>query len=239
LLNVARPDALVAGADFFLVHYCDHDLLVPEFQTLRYERRATTEDGRDVWLFREPHSAAEEGDEPDEPIFGFEESQLYQLLDLDGLVAVVNELRAVCSRTTRPSGVTISIDRVLNEHGVREHVDGLFASSALGTLHMRLRYTDDGLFLERTSTGFEVHLYAHPLLKPDENARLSVIMNEAGLTAQTDYLADKGRTRILHYRVPAEPATVAALCAKILAIGYEMRADDKVQFSLSEDSGGA
>jgi hypothetical protein len=238
-IGMARPDALIPATDFFLVHYYDKDLLVPGIQTLRYERRTTAEDGRDLWLFREPccngeqPKAEDEVNKSDLPLIGFDESQLDQLLDFDGLLAVLNELNAVRPRSTCMAVGLISLEQILSEHGVRERISDFFAPAASHSLHIQLRYTDNGLFLERSSTGVEIRLYTHPLLAPDADARLGGVMKDAGLAPHTDYLADRGRTRIVHYCVPAEPAIVAELCAKILAIGYEMRTDDEVRFSES------
>lgn len=76
---MARPDSLIVGAIFFLVHYYDEDLLVPDIQTLEYWDRTTSDDGTDLWFFREPSASVDpDADEPS--LTGFDESQLHELV---------------------------------------------------------------------------------------------------------------------------------------------------------------
>ncbi|HEX5763998.1 MAG TPA: hypothetical protein VFY27_00385, partial [Woeseiaceae bacterium] len=60
---MAHPSSLVAGNCYFLVHYYDRDLLVPNVSTLVFrESRVDEETGHRLWLFDEPTSSAEVSD---------------------------------------------------------------------------------------------------------------------------------------------------------------------------------
>jgi hypothetical protein len=71
----------------------------------------------------------------------------------------------------------------------------------------------------------------HPLREPESEGRLMTLMRDREIAAYTDYLADRGRTRILRYQLPAEPKFVTALSAEILAAVYAMSAEDESVFS--------
>lgn len=47
----------------------------------------------------------------------------------------------------------------------------------------------------------------------------------------TDYLADRGRTRVLEYRLPAEARSIADLCGAVLATVYQVAPADEVLIS--------
>jgi hypothetical protein len=237
---MARLDELMPGTDFFLVQYYDGNLLVPHIKTLRYEGRQTADDGTELWVFREPRTelppsdeeariAEDRLEETDTPLIGFSESTLCRLLNFDGLLAVMNELQAVRPRPGR-SAENMTPEQVLEQHSLRERITEFLASSAPARLHLQVRYTDSGLFLTKEAAGLEIRLYTRPLRAPEEDARLLAIMKDAGLPAHTNYFADRGRTRILAYRVPTELAALSMLSARILAVGYEMRTTDELQF---------
>jgi hypothetical protein len=50
----------------------------------------------------------------------------------------------------------------------------------------------------------------------------------------TDYLADKGRTRVLKYEVPERTDAIAAVCAEILARAYGMSNGDELVMQVRE-----
>jgi hypothetical protein len=80
--------------------------------------------------------------------------------------------------------------------------------------------------------GTELHFFTHPLRAPLENQRLTDLMNQCGLRARVDYLADKGRTRVLHYPAPAKIEMIVALVARVFVEVYQMQTDDELVFSL-------
>ena len=54
---------------------------------------------------------------------------------------------------------------------------------------------------------------------------------QRGAKAQVDYLADKGRTRILEFPLPADAASIARICGDLLTGVYAMRADDLLRYT--------
>jgi len=196
---MAHPDSFVAGAIFFLVHYYDEELLFPSIQTLEYESRATADDGTALWIFREPNGTQDaETDEPDG--IAFAESQLYELLDFDGLLRVIRE-QQVGEGKSRIRGAHIAPDELLKKYGMRERV-AAFLSSEASSLSLEVRYTDDGMFIEKTADGAEFHFFTHPLRYSEQNSRMNGLLESKAWTPREDYLADKGRTRVLSIPCP-------------------------------------
>ena len=71
----------------------------------------------------------------------------------------------------------------------------------------------------------------HPLLDPAEEQKIIAFFGARGAKAQVDYLADKGRTRILEFPLPADAASIARICGGLLTGAYAMRADDLLRYT--------
>lgn len=228
---MAHPDSLIAGKDYFLVHYYDNDLLVPDISTLQYQGAVETEDGEQLWSFSTPNysgDVAEEGG--DEIPVGFNESQLYQILDFDGLINVLKELRAVRPNSMIPPS-PIEAHALLSASPLAARIEEFLEAPSSTQLYISIRYRDQGFFLKKTVSGLQLHLFTHPLRAADVNSRITSLIRDRGLTATTDYLSDKGRTRILHYPLPIDFRLITELAAEILTIGYAMSDRDEIIFS--------
>jgi hypothetical protein len=226
---MARTDVLIPGSIFFLVHYFDDDLLIPSIQTLKFIERTTLDDGAPIWLFREL-SSGDGAEDPAPPLVGVREAQIYQLLDLDGLVRVVNELRLVNRKPAIPIGPAIAVDDLPGGQGLSEHIKQFCCQPVYGSLHVKLRYTDRGFFVERTSRGFAFQFYMLPFREPEESNRLQNLVKNRGLKASVDYLADLGRTRFLKIPAPSDFAEISLISKEVLTDVYRMRIDDEIQF---------
>ena len=51
---MASPETLIAGNCCFFVGYYNRQLLFPNVNTLEYLRKDKTEEGHDVWFFKNP-----------------------------------------------------------------------------------------------------------------------------------------------------------------------------------------
>jgi hypothetical protein len=91
---------------------------------------------------------------------------------------------------------------------------------------MTIRFTDDALSVGRRDGGFEMVFYTHPRLDISEEQRVLHLFDERGQAPIVDYLADRGWTRILHFDLPADAATIVARCRRVLLEVYAMRKGD-------------
>jgi hypothetical protein len=228
---VAHPDTLVVGSDYFLVHYFDEKLHVPCIMTLRYEGPENADDGERLWLFRQVDGAAASSDSEDSdsepPRIGLPDSQLYEVLDFDELLAVLNELRSVRPSLKRVRTVLRPAE-VLQKHPLRARIDEFLNSPAQRALDITVRFRDKAIFLKRMAEMVELHVFTHPLRAAREDNLLAAIMRDRNIPAKTDYLADEGRTRVLDYVLPAASDFVAEICAAILAEAYALSDDDEL-----------
>ena len=149
------------------------------------------------------------------------------MLELDGLVAVLNGLRGVMGSTPTVVELLTKAD-LLSKYPLAARIEEFVTSPTHHKLRICIRYRDCSLFLEKRADGVELNLSKHPLGSVDENARLDRLMGERGVHPTTDYLSDSGRTRILHYRLPAVAQSIADLCGEILAGVYQVEAADEV-----------
>lgn len=227
---MARPQSLVPGAIFFLVHYYDDELLVPDIQTLEYQSEDVDEDGKQVWLFREP-GGSEKPSSGEVILIGFHESQLYELLSIDELLSAVTELRHVIrgnAATREATEPRLVLDRTV----LAERV-ATFLSSPSRSLQIGVRFTDDGVFVQRRAGKNELSLYMHPLREPEKNCRLDQLIRARNLHVREDYLADKGRTRIISVAVSEDEAEIVDLSAAVLSDVLAIRPGDELTFAVS------
>lgn len=228
---MARPQSLVPGAIFFLVHYYDDELLVPDIQTLEYRSQDVDDDGKHIWLFCEP-GGSQESSSGEVTLIGFHESQLYELLSIDELLSAVTELRHVIHGKAATSEATeprLVLDRAV----LAERVSS-FLSSNSRSLQIGVRFTDDGILVQRHAGKSELLLFMHPLREPEKNSRLDQLIRARNLQTREDYLADKGRTRIISMVISEDQAGIVDLCAALLSDVLAICPGDQLAFAVSD-----
>jgi hypothetical protein len=226
---MARPDALVPGSYYYMVHYVDEALHVPEVMTLQFMRVTAGDDGEQLWLFTPSDPGTESGEVM--PL-GVPESQLYSVLDFSGLLSALGALRGFHPSITL--GNKLDAPEVLKRFRIIEQLEQ-FTADPRRHLHVSIRYTDDGVFLKKTPDGMELHAFAHPLLAQPDDAELVAVLVRRGIQAKTDYLADEGRTRILEYRLPSDIPAIADICAEIFVMPYRITDADELLFKPRTD----
>jgi len=213
-----------------MVHYLDDDLLVPEVMTIRFTGETTDDEGKRLWMFQPSESPFADAEAL--PL-GVPESQLNQVLDFVDLLAKLAELRGFHPPFVTPGNRLQPAD-VLKLFPVVTRLEQ-FLLGAEPHLHINIRYTDDSIFLDRTADAVELHVFTHPLRAPLEDKELVAVLTRSGITAKTDYLADKGRTRVLHFQLPRNVQLISEICAEIFAIPYGITDADDLVFKLRSD----
>ncbi len=228
---MANPRTLIPGATFFRVSYFDDDLLIPDVQTLIFDAKHTDDSGEDLWVFREP--GEEESEEQGEVIrVGFGESDLYQLLNYAELTRVIGELQQVIEASTAQAQAPssrLAPDLASIEQNIRE-----WEAQQKRSLHIAARYTDDGLFVQLKDGRRRLLLFTHPLRKQQEDLRLNAFLSKWSLTPDEDYLADKGRTRVLSANLPSDINIVAKICAEMFTAVYQSAGDTELKFEITD-----
>jgi hypothetical protein len=183
-----------------------------------------------MWLFR-PSTQDEES--PDATPLGLTEYQLSQVLDFAELFAVFGELQGFhpadqsLEKKLRP-------EEVLKLHALLPRLEEFLADLRCHA-QIGIRYTDDCVFLERTGEAVELHAFTHPLRAPLEDRNFTAVLTRRGISASTDYLADRGRTRVLHYPRPRNAQQIAEICAEVFASAYSITGGDELVFTLRAD----
>jgi len=228
---MANPRTLITGSIFFRVSYFDDDLLIPDVQTLIFDSKYTDDSGEDLWVFREP--GQDESAEQSEAIrVGFGESDLYELLNYAELTRVIGELQQVIEASAtqglspRP---TFAPDLISIERNIRE-----WEGQQKRSLHIAARYTDDGVFVQMKDGRRRLLVFTHPLLKHEENLRMSALLSKWKLSADEDYFADMGRTRVLSADLPDDVGTIAKICAEVFTAVYQSAGDTELQFKITD-----
>ena len=234
---MARPDELIVGNCYFMVGFHDQDLLFPYVTTLKFLRCDRDEDGKRLWLFENPSDMPETdqaGSQAAEEVVGFDDEQLYQILDFPGLeqelsaIAVDHPLSPVPPKredhaTELPAELNDSVHRFLSEPQ--------FASVTITIL-----FTDDGLSIGRRKDGIELSFFTHPRHAPQEEHRIRALFGDLGIPPHVDYLADRGRTRVLEFAAPESLDELTALCGRILREVYAIRKGDTLKFDFHHQS---
>jgi hypothetical protein len=83
-------------------------------------------------------------------------------------------------------------------------------------------------FLKKGGPELELHAFTHPLRAAQEDQRLVAVTQKRSVDPETDYLANKGRTRVLAYELPAQAAVIADVCAAILSSAYAISSADEL-----------
>jgi hypothetical protein len=146
------------------------------------------------------------------------------------LVTVLNELRGVLGGAPDVAEFLTAAD-VLGKYSLAIRIEEFLESPAHHKLNICIRYRDRCLFLKKRADGVALDLFMHPMRSIDENERVDRLMAERGAHPITDYLADRGRTRVLEYRLPAEAQSIVDLCGAVLATVYQVAPADEVLIS--------
>lgn len=224
---MAKPETLVPGNCYFLVRFYDKETLFPYVQTLRYVGYEDEESGR-LWLFEEPNDESAETSE--RTLIAIEDDHLHDVLDFQGAIDALAEVAAdhplnkgsPSARSSAPPGATID--------DLPSHISRFLANPDHVALTITIRYTDDGCSIGRRNDGtFEMSFYPKPRRQPGEEEKIRQLFASLGVSAHTDYLADRGRTRILAFPIPNQQDAIVELCRRVLTEIHEMRSDDSLR----------
>lgn len=226
---MARPETLVPGNCYFRVGCYDKDLLLPFVETLVYVRESVDpETGGHGWLFKEPDSDVPDGEEPRPGDYWFvADADLHSILDFDGLA---RQLREIASRHPVHPLPVVAVEPPTDREF--EPIPGA-VERALGdpeciSVTMTIRFTDDGFSVGREPDGCRMTFFTHPRLDPSEETRVLALFAGLGTAPVTDYLSDRGRTRVLHFRVHSDPDAIVALCRRLFIEVYDIRKGDVI-----------
>lgn len=236
---MARPSELIPGNCYFMVNFYESrpHLVVPSVHTYLFVGRETHE-GQPLWIFREPPSASppegetQPGDEHEEECrTAFEDRQLYQVLDLQGLIRKLTGLidfhpLEKPTEPLRPPTRREAFPEIAPE------IERLLASDEWSAVTITIKYTDDGFSIGAGNDG-RLHWDFFPKAKieTEREARIRAVFREEQAALIKDYLSNAGQVRALEYALPSEEGKTIALCGRLLREIYEMREDDELVFS--------
>ena len=215
---MARPETLVPGNCYFSVGFYDREMRLPIIQTLVFVKIEPDADGGRLWLFAVPPEpsgpdAAEEDSEPQER-WAFPDEQLGGLLDVEGLMAWLREVAFDHPLTPVPLPSEPATDDVFD--ALPDQIAAFLDDEEIVSLTMMIRFVDDGVSVSRVSGAIELHFYAHPRRTPDKAASILALFDSLGVRPSTDYLSDRGRTRILAFPIPRNRNAIVDLCRRVL-----------------------
>lgn len=219
-----RPSELHAGRCYFAVNYADNDLLIPHIETLIYRDCATDEDGRRVWEFELPN---EQQEESSHIRLGCCEDDLTRVLDWASLQATLAGLARLHGDVSRPSAPLGMAPSVATE--LRTRLQDFLKNVAQSHVTVTVAFLDVGFSYEKTDKGIDVHFYPGPPFD-DTDQRILAFFEAIGSKPHTDYLANKGRTRILGFSVPKTLDGLTQLGVRLLTEVYRLRSDDCLRF---------
>jgi hypothetical protein len=226
---MARPSELIPGSCYFMVGYCDSDLLVPSIDTLIFVGEDASEDPR-VWRFQWPERHADGKPSGDE--FLLSDDQLYQVVDLQGLqrllreIATLHPFKPLRALSPRASPNARALDTLAIE------IEKFLADQTCRSMTITIKFTDDGFSLSRRTDGvIEADFFTHPRLDVTEEEKVLALFMAVGIHQHVDYLADKGRTRVLHFTMPQHVQSIIELSRNLLIEVYAMRSDDSLAYS--------
>jgi hypothetical protein len=219
---MARPETLIPGNCYFVLQFHDDELLFPAISTLAYVGSEIDESGRS-WLFREAGSGA------DESLLALSDEQLYQVVDFPGLLEKLREVAADHPLRSSPES---GIAATAAPDDLRENVEKFLTDPRCAGFTATIRFTDDGLSLKRDRDGGrQIGFFTHPRRGTDEEERIRTLFAGLGTAPHEDYLADRGRTRILEFPAPEDVDALLRLCSRVLIEVYALRADDRLEYS--------
>jgi len=211
-------------------------LVVPSVHTYLFVGRETHE-GQPLWIFREPPSASppvgerRPDDEQEEDCrTAFEARQLYQILDLHGLIRTLTGLIDFhpLKKSTEPLRAPTRREAFPE---IAPEIERLLASDEWSAVTITIKYTDDG-FSVGAVTDERLHwdLFPKAKIETEREARIRALFREEQAALVKDYLSNAGQVRVLEYALPSDAAKTIALCGRLLREIYEMK-DDELIFS--------
>jgi hypothetical protein len=225
---------LMPGNCYFSVAFYDRDLLLPVIDTLVYLGEGNTQEGKRLWLFREPERPSEPDDqtfgpEPPPASVGFSDEQLHAIVDFDGWMHTLREIAADHPLTP--------VSQPVVEPATDEDFESLPGAVARFltepedvSLTMTIRFTDGGLSIGRCEGGYEMSFFPHPRRDPDEAGKVLSLFAGIGVRPHVDYFANGGRTRVLEFSIPGDHESIVSLCRRVLAEVYSMRRGDVLDY---------
>ncbi len=229
---MARPRDLIVGNCYFLLNYFGSGLIVPSIQTLIYAGTDQDDQGASEWLFREPDGSPEDGNDAspadNSPLVAFHADSLYQVLELKGLIRELGGL--VDFHPLNSPGTDAPVAPPRTECPELDAVIRRFLTSPVGTsVTVTIEFTDDGFSLSKEAAGVAFLHFLSAKTETEQEALVRRISREYGCTPIDDYLSDRGKTRILSYRVADDATIITTIGSRILCEAYSMRADDSLK----------
>jgi len=229
---MTRPRDLIVGNCYFLLNYFGSGLIVPSIQTLIYAGTYQDTQGGSEWLFREPGWSPEDGDDAspadNSPLVAFHADSLYQVLELKGLIRELGGLIDFHPLTSPRTDAPVATPRT--DCPELDAVIQRFLTSPVGTtVTITIEFTDDGFSLRKEAAGVAFVHFLSAKTETVQEALVRRISSEYGCTPIEDYLSNRGRTRILCYRVADDAATITTIGSRILCEVYAMRGDDSLK----------
>jgi len=224
---MARPSELIPGNCYFAVRYYDDDLLIPDVETLIYRNEDEFDDGRRVWVFNYPSDT----NTPDDatPV-GYPDDQLYQVLDLPGLLKKLAGLQSLHPRYPPPARMARQGIAGIERAALQREVARFTADPDRAGKSVTIQFTDEGFSLG-VKEGFGVTIGFFPQPTEDDlDTRIMAFFATREVAAQTNYLADQGRTRVIEFAIAGDSDWIEQLCADVLTQIFDMREDDVLEF---------
>lgn len=221
---MARPRKLIPDHVYFTVFYHDDDLRIPDIDTLVYRESMLDEDGETIWLFDRPD---DECADAKAVRVGFQDRNLYQVLDFDGVARELCMLAKLDSSTPvsteeDPAGIS-----AMAAEELRQRLLAFLSDATTQSLKITVRHTDDGFSVCKDAEGIALHFYPRPL-RDDTDLRLIDLLSQWGSSPRADYRADLGRTRMLEFPGADDSSRLAELCMELLVRVYGMRQGDSL-----------
>jgi len=220
---MARPSELVPGNCYFLIGYHDDDLKIPFIQTFLFEGVEVMDGGTRRWLFEDP------GSSEDPARWAFDDTQLYQLLDLQGLrrelgalihLHPLNPIPPAPSDANQPRSELPELAPVLDE---------LFAAQRDLSVTLTIRYLDLGISFGRRNGKLHANLFVDLHDERQPEARLRGVFSGMGLAPDADYLAQHGRVRVLGYPLGEDRQLITKISHLVLIDVFGMRISDELK----------
>jgi len=231
---MARSYELVPGNCYFLLNYYDEDLKVPFINTYLFEREAKGENDEKLWLFRQPISEEEQQLSDAPVITAIREEQLYQILDLDGLIKSLGELVHLHPLAPVPKVAPGSLDPRADIPELNGFAEKVLGFEGRRSVSMTIRHTDDGFSIGRNEAGVYASFFLKVHLEAQTEREIRAVFSALGLPPGEDYLSQHGRVRVLTYPLPAEEESVEMLAKKLLLDVYRMRQRDGLELSWND-----
>jgi hypothetical protein len=226
---MVRPHDLVVGNCYFHTNFYDDDLLLPSIDTLIFKEVDEDEDGQRNWLFEYPDSGLSEMGN-DDVLFCITEDQLYQIIDFAGLIRFLNGISPLHLIAPAPTQSIVGISEAAQSELKRE-IEGFIGDQAVLAVTITIKFTDDALSISKRDGGkYQNGFYPNPF-ECDADKRILAQFSARNIKPHTDYLASRGRTRVLNFAIPDVVEGMLEICRAVFVDLYAMKVDDSFRFS--------